>query len=113
MRDITMSLYSPAVLERFYKFQEECCEAGQDLAKMLSHGDVAVAPNGDVYYNKVAFTNEVGDVLAAIEFLVNHGDIDREQLMQRVAAKRATITDFMRHQTSEPVYNYSLSLIAA
>jgi hypothetical protein len=99
-------------LERHNKLGEEAGEVLKAMMKMHNHGKHTEA-EGIVYDNIGDFTDEIGDFLAAVEKMINHGDIDYVRLMQRVAKKGATITKFLKHQNSEPVYNYSLTLRSA
>lgn len=65
--------------ERFALLAEECAETIQALTKTLRHGYQSYNPfTGE--YNSAILHREVGDVLAAIEILIEAGDLDRGTL---------------------------------
>ena len=90
---------TPAQAERLAVLLEELGEAQQVIGKVLRHGYESVNPHfpeGDT--NRARLENELGDVLVAIDFLLDYGDIHQGHLDDRKRVKHHRIWDWLHHQ---------------
>lgn len=90
---------TPAETERLAVLLEELGEAQQMVGKILRHGFESVNPDRpDEDTNRARLENELGDVLVAIDFLVDYGDILQWRLDDRKRVKHHKIWDWLHHQ---------------
>lgn len=94
---VTPSL-SPAEVERLALLLEELGEAQQVIGKILRHGYESVNPDCSVDTNRANLERELGDVLVAIDFLLDYGDIEQWRLDDRKRVKHHRIWDWLHHQ---------------
>lgn len=88
-----------AEAERLALLLEELGEAQQVIGKVLRHGYESVNPlypESDT--NRARLENELGDVLVAIDFLLDYGDIEQWRLDDRKRVKHHRIWDWLHHQ---------------
>lgn len=64
----------------YYKVQEEMGELGQILGKLVYQNDKATIEH---------LHEEIGDVLATLEYLVKHNNLDRTKIHKRFQMKLA------------------------
>jgi len=89
-----------AETERLALLLEEMGEAQQVIGKILRHGYASknpFFPDGDT--NRQLLTRELGDVLVAIDFLVNNGDVTQKDLDDRKRVKHHRVWDWLHYQT--------------
>lgn len=90
---------TPAEAERLAVLLEELGEAQQMVGKILRHGYESVNPffpEDDT--NRARLENELGDVLVAIDFLLDYGDIEQWRLDDRKRVKHHKIWEWLHHQ---------------
>jgi NTP pyrophosphatase (non-canonical NTP hydrolase) len=92
---------TPAEAERLALLLEELGEAQQVIGKILRHGYESVNPDlpppaGDT--NRANLERELGDVLVAIGFLLDAGDIDEHLIEDRKRVKRHKVWQWLHHQ---------------
>lgn len=79
------------------KVQEECAELIQALAKYETHGPDSAAP-GSSYTNKAHAEDEMGDVLAAIQYAAERMGLDRKRIAARMEKKYALYCKWERDE---------------
>jgi NTP pyrophosphatase (non-canonical NTP hydrolase) len=90
---------SAAQTERLALFIEECGEALQVAGKTLRHGYMSSDPTRpDAETNQALLVKEVGDVLVAIDFLIDSGDISGWEVEDRKRVKNNKIWEWLHHQ---------------
>ena len=67
--------------------QEECAEVTQAISKVFRFGMDAQWPEGSPT-NKEKLEEEVGDLLAMIDILIEHGTLTNSHVQQAKASKR-------------------------
>ena len=90
---------TPAQAERLALLLEELGEAAQVVGKILRHGYESVNPffpEDDT--NRARLEKELGDVLVAIDFLIDYGDIEQWALDDRKRVKHHKIWEWLHHQ---------------
>lgn len=89
-----------AEVERLAILSEEMGEAQKAIGKILRHGYNSYNPddpNGPG--NRESLQLELGDVHAAMEMLVESGDISKDGLVARVKVKREKMKQYLHHQS--------------
>jgi NTP pyrophosphatase (non-canonical NTP hydrolase) len=90
---------SPAEVERLALLLEELGEAQQMVGKILRHGYESINPlNPADDTNRARLENELGDVLVAIDFLLEYDDIKQWRLDDRKRVKHHKIWNWLHHQ---------------
>lgn len=89
---------TPAEAERLALLLEELGEAQQVIGKVLRHGYESVNPLDPVATSRQRLVQELGDVLVAIDFLVDYGDVKQEDLEDRRRVKHRKVWDWLHHQ---------------
>ena len=69
------------------KLNEECGEVTTVVGKMMNLVDIDNLDHWDGTNLRDEITNEIGDVLAAIAFVLNHCSLDAETIERRKAKK--------------------------
>ena len=87
-----------AEAERLALLLEELGEAQQVIGKILRHGYESVNPFEPTTTNRERLVRELGDVLVAIDFLLDYGDVKQEDLDDRKRVKHHRIWDWLHHQ---------------
>ena len=100
MTDQHFNGLSPAQAERFAFLCEELGEVQQIIGKILRHGLFSHNPVTGSVSNRELLHIELGDVLAAIDLLVNANDLDFHSIENARAAKREKVKPWMHHQGS-------------
>lgn len=72
-------------LQGVAKLIEECGELSQVLGKKLAYWDVEIHPDGLPIQERMEA--EIGDVLAAIEFVTEHLHLDEAEIRERKRQK--------------------------
>jgi NTP pyrophosphatase (non-canonical NTP hydrolase) len=86
--------------ERLALLLEEMGEAQQIIGKILRHGYASknpFYPDGDT--NRQLLVKELGDVLVAIDFMTDNGDITVADLEDRKRVKNHRVWDYLHYQT--------------
>lgn len=89
---------TPAETERLALLLEELGEAQQIIGKILRHGYESFNPYEPTTSNRQLLTKELGDVLTAIDFLLDYGDIKQDDLDDRKRVKHHRVWDWLHHQ---------------
>lgn len=89
---------TPAESERLALLAEEMGEALQVIGKVLRHGYESVNPHQPADTNRELLVKELGDVLVAIDFLTDNGDVKIEDLEDRKRVKHHRVWDWLHHQ---------------
>ena len=92
---------TPAEAERLALLLEELGEAQQAVGKILRHGYESINPEIPVEDQVTCRANlekELGDVLVAMDFLVDFGDISQSNLDDRRRVKHHKIWSWLHHQ---------------
>lgn len=106
-----MADLTSAERERLVKLNEELSEsmermaaliqvmgkANQTVCKTLLHGYVATFAGVD-YDNREDLMRELGDVEAAVDLMVERGDVSREKIDQYRHLKSAKLLRYLKHQ---------------
>ena len=79
------------------KVQEECGELIQALAKYEVHGPENTTP-GTTRTNKAHVEDEMGDVLAAIQYAVERMGLDQKRIAARMEKKYALYCKWERDE---------------
>lgn len=93
-----MNYLTDAETERLAKLTEEIGESNQIIGKILLHGYESHHPDDPVKNNCMSLHMELGDILAAINLMVEKGDLDEDILMYYAKQKSQKITKYMKHQ---------------
>lgn len=88
-----------AEAERLALLLEELGEAQQAIGKILRHGYNSYHPERNEQSNRMDLQDELGDVLCAIRMMADSGDIHLANLETKAAAKKASVRQYMHHQT--------------
>lgn len=87
--------------ERLAILMEELGEAQQAIGKILRHGYESYNPDDlSEHSNEDNLVRELGDVLYAIDMLVNARDLGRIGIEQRRVEKSEKIKKYLHHQGS-------------
>lgn len=90
---------TPAQEERLTWLAEELCEAGKEIMKILRYGYDSYNPNDPSHPgNRKALQIELADVVKAIQFLDERGDLDLKEIL-RLSENRTL--RFMHYQDEE------------
>jgi len=76
--------------------QEECAEVTQAISKVFRFGMDTQWPQGSPT-NKEKLEEEVGDLLAMIDILIEHGTLSDSHVNQSRAAKRSKLKLWSKH----------------
>lgn len=96
--------------ERLRKVNEEAGEIVQAYSKLISYGSTTTF-DGITYQNIDDFTKECGDILSAIERLIQFGQLDPSKLMEYKRLKSQSVLKYLRHQDDTPVNNLTFTLL--
>lgn len=88
----------PRIQERLLVLNEECAEVQQSISKIFRFGTTSRYPNPDSPDNLTEFHQEVGDVIAMIDTLVDLGFMDREKINQAVDRKKNKLKIWLHNQ---------------
>ncbi len=88
---------SPAQVERLALLAEEMGEAIQAIGKVLRHGLDNYHPHGGPL-NRTRLEFEMGDVLQALDMLVDAGDLSMPVILEHQAEKKAKVSKHLHHQ---------------
>jgi len=92
-----------AQAERLALLLEEMGEAQQVVGKILRHGYLSRNPRDQSsIINRCLLESEIADVLFAVRFLVEAGDIYQSEIDFRQRHKAGKIGPYLHHQTSIP-----------
>jgi NTP pyrophosphatase (non-canonical NTP hydrolase) len=72
--------------------QEECAEVTQAISKVFRFGFDSVWPEDSTEDNRIKLQNEVGDLLAMIELMMEKGIIDENQTHQAMLQKKIKLS---------------------
>lgn len=89
---------TPPEVERLALLLEELGEAQQVVGKVLRHGYESVNPLDPVATTRQRLVQELGDVLVAIDFLVDNGDVSADDLEDRRRVKHHKVWAWLHHQ---------------
>ena len=92
-----MKKLSLSRLERLAVLLEELGEAQQAIGKIMRHGYEGQHPSGGPN-NAALLEMELGDVLAAIDMLVEAGDLDWDQIEDARKTKPARRAPYLHYQ---------------
>jgi len=90
---------TPAELERLALLGEELGEVQQAIGKIIRHGYDEHAPGIFNTNNRLDLTRELGDLMAAIEIMIDIGDIKNSELSLYTDAKLRKVFKFMHHNS--------------
>lgn len=90
-----------AEAERLALLLEELGEAQQVIGKILRHGYASHHPDNNIS-NRTLLTEELGDVLAAIDLMVKACDLKQSQLSSCMNGKLLRVHKYLHHQESKP-----------
>lgn len=93
-----------AQAERLALLAEECGECVQAIGKILRHGYESCHPNATnhEFDNRYELQKELGDVVAAMKLLIDAGDLDEEQIIERSQDKLETVVKYLHHAKVKP-----------
>jgi NTP pyrophosphatase (non-canonical NTP hydrolase) len=89
-----MSHLNDGQIERLSKLFEECAETVQIASKVLRFG-FETEYNGAT--NLQRLEEEVGDILLAIQMMVDAGDITREGIEKYIPAKKEKLNRYLKY----------------
>jgi hypothetical protein len=89
-----------AQVERLALLAEECGEVAQAVCKVLRHGWRSRSPFGGPI-NRVALERGMGDVRAAIDMMIQAGDVRRGDIAHWRQCKRASVGQWLHHQVPQ------------
>jgi NTP pyrophosphatase (non-canonical NTP hydrolase) len=90
---------SHAETERLALLLEELGESQQAIGKILRHGYESVNPLHAGPPNRAALEREIGDVLAALDLMVDAGDLKRSLIETARRKKHERVEKYLHHQT--------------
>lgn len=79
---------------------EECCEVGQRVSKSLRFGVTEVQP-GQSLSNQDRLSDEVGDLLAMIDTLIDRGLLSPDRISEAKLSKRAKLYRYLQSVDDE------------
>lgn len=91
---------SAAEDERLAVLAEECAEVIQAITKIQRHGYDSRDPTSRAEYppdNRQMLAAEIGDVMAAVEMLIDWRDVYRPDIVQATDAKRRKVQKYLHH----------------
>jgi hypothetical protein len=86
-----------AEVERLAVLAEECGEVAQAVGKVLRHGWRSASPFGGPI-NRVSLESEMGHVRAAIDLMVDAGDVRHGDIAAWRRRKLASLGQWLHHQ---------------
>lgn len=86
-----------AEMERLVLLAEEMGEAIQAIGKILRHGYESTHPDGGLS-NREALEQECGDVQYAIQMLCASGDLNTQEICDRINIKAESVKEYLHHQ---------------
>lgn len=96
-----MTMLTLAERERMTKLLQELLEAAKEITKALEHGFEATDGEGNVYNNRTAIEQELGDVMATLNLCVDRDDLCQDRLLAFAEAKVPEVTRYMHYQGTE------------
>lgn len=91
-----------AQLERLALLSEECGEVVQMVGKTIRHGFESFHPRDENQTsNRRLLENEIGNIIVALEFLVEAEDLSEDRITAAIEAKKLTVGKYLHHQTPE------------
>lgn len=100
---------TPAQAEALALLAEECAEVVQSVTKILRHGLHSCHPDGGED-NMVMLSQEVGDLLAAVEIAEANGVIHHEDMRQAMHTKLRRVVKYLHHARVFPGLPSALSV---
>lgn len=92
---------TPAEAERLALLMEEMGETQQAIGKVLRHGYESTHPDGGPT-NRETLERELGDVKAAVNMLIDSGDLNMMEIDAAALRKRSKVRQYMHHQDPYP-----------
>lgn len=89
---------TPAQTERLSLLMEEMGESIQIIGKILRHGYESCNPITHGPTNRQLLERELGDVLAAMEFMDDESDFNIGVIRARMREKRESVMRWLHHQ---------------
>jgi NTP pyrophosphatase (non-canonical NTP hydrolase) len=94
---------TPAQHERLAVLSEELGEAQQAIGKILRHGYDCWNPDKETENeyppdNRADLERELGDVVYAMNLLLDSGDVHSDAIVRRTLFKASTIKPYLHHQ---------------
>ncbi len=90
---------SPAEAERLALLAEECAEVIQIVGKILRHGYLSHNPNKpEAGTNQAMLENELGDVRAVTDLLIESSDVSGEMVAAHARSKLRNAKPYLHHQ---------------
>ncbi len=90
---------TPAEAERLALLLEEMGEAQQVIGKILRHGYESRDPTDpDSIINRGLLEKELGDVLCAIDLMIEAHDVDQDDMNALGKIKYASVKQWLHHQ---------------
>lgn len=88
---------TPAEAERLALVAEECGEVIQAITKILRHGYESCYPDSGLT-NRAHMTNEMGDLHAVVNLMVDAGDVDVAEIDTAMRDKLKRLPKWLHHQ---------------
>jgi NTP pyrophosphatase (non-canonical NTP hydrolase) len=95
---------TPAQAERLALLAEECGEVVQAIGKVLRHGYESCHPDAVSadFDNRYELSKEIGDLIAAVDFLSEAKDIHANVINDQRGKKRTTVAKYLHHAKVKP-----------
>ncbi len=97
---------SPAESERLFLLAEELGETIQAIGKILRHGYESYHPDGGLS-NRRQLEKEIGDVIFAIDMLINGDDVNSNIIELQAMIKKNSVEKYLHHQSSPNDLDFS------
>lgn len=95
---------TPAQQERLAILSEELGEVQQVVGKILRHGIESPNPTTKIT-NRQNLQTELGDIMAILEIMLAHGDVDKEKIDLAKQVKLNKIWRWMHHNDMDSTYS--------
>ena len=95
--DLPFNELTPEQTERFALLSEECGEVVHILGKIFRHGTGSINPVTREGDNHHLLGCEVGDLLCAIDILVDAGHLDRREIEKARLRKHASVEQWLHY----------------
>jgi hypothetical protein len=95
---------SPAEAERLALLAEECGEVIQIVGKILRHGYESydpTKPQSPRVTNRDLLACELGDFEAALQLLINSGDVTSQNVVAAMVSKQRRVCRYLHHQNTQ------------
>ena len=100
MKSKNFNNLTPAETERLSILMEELSESSQMIGKIFRHGYSSVNPlNTGAGSNRQRLEEEIGQVQHAIDWMIEVGDLNLENIRLSRTNKENTINEWLHHQT--------------